>query len=735
KPDKEVDGPYNINIKKQPKALHILLDTIDADQTYIDSITSLWNNPKSYNEQKAINEIAPEPTFNNEQKLNKMTKFINKATVGRIINNYLDIPKYLIFASFVVEYVESKLIKKSNPFNVYRVFKKKSDDPEKRKTFYGKFKKEVIKAMTALKTVSQFVEVTSFKLNIKSEFSKLQLALKERQILHTSIEILIWYKYFGPIIAAGNSLGELSLWSTLKKKPFEEICNLVEENTELQNALKKANDNYGWNIAYAIKKYVANLNLDVDLTPGHYLSNNPICYDPPPQSNVPNFKDYLGPNKTLTNFKYIILSPTLQNNSIAFPSIALDISKTSKKNKGMEDKRPVSLDLSLSNNKVNKVFTSLPSPSQSNESLNSNNETASNEDTNMSDVSNLFTSSLAEAREREEREQFLASGRKHMENHANSVLNQYMIYESNWGVVLDQVYEIIESDGKKAKDLIENIRKSLFTKNKDEFNKDFIALKETTRLCSEKLNEFVNEWAEKLDSKLFQETLIRTTIQAYDSETLKSSVNFIQIVNRVKINLYDPLRTCFYDINYPLYKSLGLEDCIESINKKFQECEQKKLYEISICLPEFIISLHNDSKVVLQKFYAHYWDNNKIILTNNYNEQIMEIESAKQSYLNQEDQFNTFLQIPNIKATIDEIIKNQAINIYNGLINYWNEFISQNYTDQFKNHADQVVEYFHTNDIEKMKVRETLFELVATIEQLINSVMGIKESITQAQKV
>ncbi|CAG8834207.1 32988_t:CDS:2, partial [Racocetra persica] len=130
--------------------------------------------------------------------------------------------------------------------------------------------------------------LTIFKLKIPNstlteEIAKMQAIVKIKKFLCTSIEILIWYKYFSPIITVGNITGSLKLWGSLKQNAF-------------------ANDNYGWNIANVIKKYTANLNI-TDLS--SYLDNHPICYDAAPSDLRTTSFNYSSPKRTPTTFRFI----------------------------------------------------------------------------------------------------------------------------------------------------------------------------------------------------------------------------------------------------------------------------------------------------------------------------------------------------------------------------------------------------------------------------------------------
>ena len=60
------ENQYGIDMRKQPSALKIILCAIGASKEYIEMLTSCWNNPKSYNEKNAIDQISAEPTFNIE---------------------------------------------------------------------------------------------------------------------------------------------------------------------------------------------------------------------------------------------------------------------------------------------------------------------------------------------------------------------------------------------------------------------------------------------------------------------------------------------------------------------------------------------------------------------------------------------------------------------------------------------------------------------------------------------
>ncbi|CAG8804772.1 21898_t:CDS:1, partial [Racocetra persica] len=247
KPETEVEkNQYGIDMRKQKSSIKIIFCAIDAGKEYIEMLTSYWNNPKSYNEKNVIDHISAQPILNIEDKLNKILHLISQSVNRRIINDYLDISKYLLFASALVEYTKKLLMKKKRSFNVYEEFK--NNDSEKRKAAYGQFKSDTTKAINTLRTVLNLINLTIFKLKISTlneEFATVQAACIIKTFLCTSIEILIWYKYFGPIIAIGNITGRLELWGSLKQNTFVETCKLVDENVELFNDLKKANDNYG----------------------------------------------------------------------------------------------------------------------------------------------------------------------------------------------------------------------------------------------------------------------------------------------------------------------------------------------------------------------------------------------------------------------------------------------------------------------------------------------------------
>ncbi|CAG8805237.1 10848_t:CDS:2, partial [Racocetra persica] len=78
---------------------------------------------------------------------------------------------------------------------------------------YGKYKSDMTKTIKALRTVPNIIDLAPFKLKISQkmiaeEVTKMKVTKKITNFLETSIEILIWYKYFGPIITVGNTLGD-----------------------------------------------------------------------------------------------------------------------------------------------------------------------------------------------------------------------------------------------------------------------------------------------------------------------------------------------------------------------------------------------------------------------------------------------------------------------------------------------------------------------------------------------
>ncbi|CAG8459819.1 35502_t:CDS:1 [Gigaspora margarita] len=739
KSDKEVENQYGIDMRKQPSALKIILCAIGASKEYIEMLTSCWNNPKSYNEKNAIDQISAEPTFNIEDKLNKILHLINKSVNGRIINDYLDIPKYLLFASTLVEYAEKLPKKKKPPFNDYEEFK--NNDPEKRKAAYGKFKSDATKAINALRAVPNIIDLTIFKLKISNgtlneEIAKMQATNKIKKFLYTSIEILIWYKYFGPIIAAGNVMGSLDLWSSLKQNAFVETCKLVDENVKLVNDLKKANDNYGWNIANAIKKYAANLNI-TDLS-GH-LNNDPICYDAPPDVRRTSF-NYTSPKQTPISYSFINLpientllsSPNNLQNKSFFLSNQQIIAETPRSSTPTQSNRTNKQIEPFQISDINHLHRSnnpLPSPNSSNNSLNSPHLTK----TEAADVDmfDLFSNASSEEREIQKQKELYASGAEFTEGHTGDEMNQFIHLESHWKFIDETIYKIIQIDYEKAKELFNDSRQGIFN-NDDKLKANLPQLKEITKNCSKTINDFLkNDWARKLDPKIFSVTLINSTIDGYDYNTLNSYVNFIKIVDSEEKKIYKPLEDNFYNINREFYISLGLNNEISIIHEKFQEFKQMTLYDRSIGLPNFNQLIQKYSKEALQRFYNNCWDDKKINLSERYQNEIKEIDGTKDNIENESDQFGLFLQIPNIKNVIDNKIKNHAIEIYDGFIKQWNAFIQENYHERFKVQVDQVQNYFTTNDLEDLKANNEVdsFKIAHNIESIIGSVTDIVNTI------
>ncbi|CAG8781733.1 6891_t:CDS:1 [Racocetra persica] len=137
--DKEVENQYGIDLKKQPSALKIILCAIETSREYIELLTSCWINPKSYDERSAITTAAANPILNLEDKLNKILHLISKSVNRRIINDYLDIPKYLLFASTLVEYGENLSKKKTSQFNDYIDYAKKQKSSKKPRKFFNDY--------------------------------------------------------------------------------------------------------------------------------------------------------------------------------------------------------------------------------------------------------------------------------------------------------------------------------------------------------------------------------------------------------------------------------------------------------------------------------------------------------------------------------------------------------------------------------------------------------------------
>ncbi|CAG8624598.1 12220_t:CDS:2 [Cetraspora pellucida] len=618
------EAVYNFKDNSTKKKSETEVDNqYGAGKEYIEMLTSCWNNPKSYNEKNAIDYISAQPTFNIEDKLNKILHLINQSVNGRIINDYLDIPKYLLFASALVEYAEKLPKKKKNSFNVYEEFK--NNDSEKQKAAYGQFKSDATKAINALRTVLNIINLTIFKLKIPNgtlteQIAKMQAQLKIKKFLCTSIEILIWYKYFSPIITVGNITGSLELWGSLKQNAFVKTCKLVDENVELFNDLKKANDNYGWNIANAIKKYAANLNI-TDLS-GH-LDNHPIYPVNNSQSNLPQSKHFL----QSTAFQQRSGTPPLQN----IPS---------------RQNTPFQASFQNSQNLPSQSlhFQSLPSPSLSNKSDHTQPYILENDD-NVSEMSELvFSNPESEAEELRKQEELYALGSRHVENASKGLLQ----------------------------------------------------LKEITKECSQPIQDFLNKWAEDLDLNIFTKSLITSTLNNYDGQMF----------------------------NDGLYRALGLNDEISYIDVKFQNFKQMTLYEQSIELPNLIISLQNNSKTGLQKFYKFY------------KQAIVEIDESKIKIEKEKDQFKMFLQIPNIKNTIDLKAKNFTITYYENLMTNWNEFIQANYQVKFEGYVEQVQNYFNTNSLEDLKANTEVnsFQLAHNINNIFYNVNKIVDTIRSELK-
>lgn len=759
KADKEVENQYGIDMRKQPSALKIILCAIGTGKEYIEMLTSCWNNPKSYNERSAIDQISAEPTFNIEDKLNKILHLINKSLNGRIVNDYLDIPKYLLFASTLVEYAEKLPKKKKNSFNDYQEFK---NDLEKRKTAYGKFKSDATKAINALRTVPNIIDLTIFKLKIPNgtlteEIAKMQATKKIKNFLYTSIEILIWYKYFGPIIAAGNIMGGLELWGSLKQNAFVETCKLVDGNVKLFNDLKQANDNYGWNIANAIKKYAANLNI-TDLS-GH-LNNDPICYDAPPDIQRTSL-DYSSPKPTPTNFSFISLpiennlsstnnlhnrtnTSFLSNQSIQQSRLNAPRSSTPVQNFQSSIPIPFKIQTDIPfprNNLLPSPSSSNPLPSPSSQNKNyplSSSPLQSPHLTNNDAVNDVdmevYSNASSEARDKQRQKELYASGLQFAERHASDDMNQFIILESQWRFIDRKIYELIPTDYDEADNLFRDVREWILNNdnNNDDKFKDLTQLKEITKNCSKTINDFLKtDWAMQLDTSIFPETLINTTIDGYDNNTLSSYVSFIKIVDSEEKKIYQHLENNFYDIDQEFYTALGLNNEILAMHERFQNFKQMTLYDRSIDLPNFNQSIQEDSKEALLKFYNDCWDSKKIYLSERYQSEIEEIDGTKSDFVKESDQFKMFLQIPNIKSGIDQKIKNRSIFIYDALINHWDNFIQENYHERFKGYAEQVQSYFANNYLEDLKANDKVdsFQIASNIEMIIESVTKMIDTI------
>ncbi|CAG8548575.1 212_t:CDS:2 [Gigaspora margarita] len=638
KPDKKAENQYGIDMKKQPSALKIIFWAIGAT-----------------------------PTFTVEDRLKKILNLINKSVNGRIINDYLDIPKHLLFASTLVEYAENLPKKKKDPFNDYVAFK--NSNPENRKAAYATFKLDAIKAMTALRAVQNFIDLTVYKLNISygtdiEEAAKAQAAIKIKKFLYASIEILIWYKYFGPIIAIGNILGSLEVWGSLKQNAFVETCKLVDENVKLFNDLKKANDNYGWIIANEIKKYATKLNI-TDLS-GH-LDNNPICYEASELPKTP--LNYLSPKQTPTYHSFINLpSNPLQEirpNSPFLQSLKPRPSSINIQSDYLQQNKPIEPS-------KNPLLSSNPSLS-SNDNQNRPAQPVETDkaSTSIKDEDSDMSTSEIDEEELRRQEEFLSLGAENADNSSTDELNQFNTLQSHWSFIDDQIYKIISNECVGAKDLFTNMNTWIQNQNETKFKIGLIHLKEITKKCSQPINEFLkNNWTKKLDFTIFPKALINSALDGYNNSTFSSFVNFLNIISSKESKLYKPLRENFYSINdgLGLYVALGLNEEISVIDKRFKEYEQITLYEKSIYLPEFIESLQNDSKEGLQRFYNYYWDNNKKSLSNHYQNKINEIDNSKNEIVKEQDHFKMFLQIPNIKSIIDLKIKTSAIDSYKGLV-------------------------------------------------------------------
>ncbi|CAG8677010.1 4207_t:CDS:2 [Racocetra persica] len=117
----------------------------------------------------------------------------------------------------------------------------------------------------------------------------------------------------------------------------------------------------------------------------------------------------------------------------------------------------------------------------------------------------------------------------------------------------------------------------------------------------------------------------------------------------------------------------------------------------------------------LQKFYSDYWDINKNDLSEFYKQGIVEIDDSKNKIEKEKDQFKMFLQIPNIKNTID--LKNK--------------FIQANYQVKFEDYVEQVQNYFNTNSLEDLKANTKVnsFQLAHNINNIFYNVNKIVDTI------